>query len=144
MECNKTKRDIEPALASDVVLHPYFDDITAVAWLKADIVECVPCAVVFRVEPWGAWTAEMLLRVQNHFALFGLDQLYSAEAAREIAGIRHNLEKHFTAGGAVAVRDELVRQRDSRVAFRLNAWQSALYDALAQSQWFYSGGFAQA
>jgi len=143
MECNKTKSDIEPASASDVVLHPYFDNITAVHWLRAEVVQQVPCAVVFWVDAVAAWSPGTLLRVQNHFALFGLGELYSAEAAREIAGIRYNLQEHFDANGPVAVREELVRQRDSRLAYRLNAWQSALYGALAGSQWFYSGGFAQ-
>ena len=56
--------------------------------------------------------------------------------------VRFNLQKHFEAGGADAVREELIRQRDSRLANRLNAWHSAFYEALAGSEWFYSGGFA--
>jgi 5-methylcytosine-specific restriction endonuclease McrA len=142
MECNKTKKSIEPLIASDVVLHPYFDDVTGVPWLKANVIEQTPCAVVFHVEHPADWAPGMQQRVNNHFALFGLNQLYSAEAARELANVRFNLQKHFEAGGADAVREELIRQRDSRLANRLNAWQSAFYEALAGSEWFYSGGFA--
>jgi hypothetical protein len=49
---------------------------------------------------------------------------------------------HLSAGGAVAVQDELLRQWHSRRANRLNSWQTATYEAISHSEWFYSGGFA--
>jgi len=142
MECNKAKLTIAAAAPDDVVLHPYFDDVSGEQWLKAEVLQKAPCAVIFRVDAPSGWNATVTARVENHFNMLGLASLYSSEAAREISNIRYNLTLHFNAGGVDAVQDELLRQWRSRRANRLNSWQTASYEAFAQSVWFYSGGFA--
>jgi hypothetical protein len=142
MECNKLKKATEPATAVDVILHPYFDDITEQVWLKASVVQQAPCALLFRVQPHPDWTLETRQRAKNQFALLELGRLYSSEAARELANIRQNLQRHLDSGGEQGVRAELICQRNSRRANRLNSWQTAMYNALADDQWFYGGGFA--
>src|ERR1700730_6189664 len=141
MECNKAKLSQAPQSAGEVVLHPYFDDITGEQWLVARVVRANPCAIVFDVLRPGGWDNLTEDRARRQFARLGLPYLYSSEAACELANVRHNLQMHFDAGGATAVQRELIHQWQSRRANRLNSWQTAMYEAIANDSWFYSGGF---
>jgi hypothetical protein len=141
MECNKAKSSLEPQNPEQVVLHPYFDDITASQWLVADVVQQTPCAIVFDIVRPPNWDNVTEARAKAQFGILGLPYLYSSEAGRELANIRHNLRAHFDAGGAAAVQHELMRQWRSRRANRLNSWQTAMYETIANDTWFCNGGF---
>jgi hypothetical protein len=142
MECNKVKLDIAPNTGEEVILHPYFDDITADQWLIAKVIRQNPCAIVFNINRPPSWNNMTEARARRQFGLFKLPYLYSSEAARELANIRHNLQTHFRAGGIAAVRHELIRQWKSRRANRANSWQTAMYEAISHDDWFCGGGFA--
>lgn len=141
-ECNKAKLTVVPTASENAVLHPYFDDISRERWLKAWVIQQDPCALIFKVAPPPNWNAVLTDRVRYQFNLLGLPSLYSNEAAREISNIRHNLQRHFDAGDARAVQEELMRQWRSRRTNRVNSWQTATYEALAHDAWFCDGGFA--
>ena len=141
MECNKIKLDLAPQSPEGVVLHPYFDDITAGLWLVADVLEQLPCAIMFRVAPPAEWSEALASRVNMQFSMLKLGKLYASEAAREISNIRYDLGLHFVSGGVGSVRAELRRQWESRRANRINSWQTAFYQAISHSEWFCAGGF---
>jgi hypothetical protein len=142
-DCNKAKLTAAPTNASDAVLHPYFDDVSSETWLRAQVVEQLVCAVLFRVEARPNWPKALNDRLQKQFGALGLARLYSQQAAREMSGIRRNLIRVYEAGatGASAVRRELKHQWESRNEDSPNSWQTALYGALYQSTWFCDGGF---
>lgn len=141
MECNKAKLDFAPNTQEEVILHPYFDNITADRWLVAQVVQQNPCAIVFDIHRPPSWDDVTEARARRQFNFFRLPYLYSSEAAREIANIRHNLQTHFRTGGAATVRHELICQWQSRRANRVNSWQTAMYHAIAHDDWFCGGGF---
>ncbi len=142
MECNKLKLSLAPTAAEELIMHPYFDDVSPDQWLVAQVVQQNPCGIVFSVVRPASWDDVTFARVSAHFALFGLDNLYSSEGARELANIRHNLQMHFDAGGLTAVQTELRHQWQSRRANQLNSWQTAMYEAIAHDNWFCAGGFS--
>ena len=142
MECNKAKSSLAPQNPGQVVLHPYFDDISTTQWLVAEVVQQTPCAIVFDVVRPANWDNVTETRAKAQFEILGLPYLYSSEAGRELANIRQNLRTHFDAGGAAAVQHELMRQWKSRRANRLNSWQTAMYETIAKDAWFCNGGFA--
>ena len=94
-ECNKAKLASTSATAGDQTLHPYFDDVDQDPWLKADVVQGAPAAVVFFVEPPRHWTSVLAARVRHHFAAFGLAGLYGVQAAAELREIAYELEGYF-------------------------------------------------
>lgn len=141
-ECNLVKASVIPTTGSENLIHPYFDELGEYQWLRAEVIEETPAAVVFFTQLREEWSDELNDRVSNQFALFQLAELYASQAAREIADIRHNLLRHYETGGLVAVRDELSYQRESRERNRINSWQTATYQALEESDWFCDGGFA--
>lgn len=141
MECNKAKLASAPSNVDEVVLHPYFDDVTLTQWLRAKVVPTAPCAVLFFIDKPPDWDQTTYLRATRQFKMLGLGLLYSIEAARELSNIRYNLQMHFDAGGQQAVRLELIRQWQSRQIVATNSWQTALYQALSADTWFCTGGF---
>lgn len=143
-DCNKAKLANVPQQQADEPLHPYFEDIDAHRWLKAEVVNTAPAALRFFVEPPGAWGAVLTARVVNHFTVLGLGRLYGSQAAEELLNIRGQLVTLHAAGGTDLVRTEIRERTASCEAARLNGWRTAAYHALAESEWFCEYGFAMA
>jgi len=135
-ECNHTKGS-----AKRDTPHPYFDDYHLDVWLNATVVPTSPCVVEYSVLTPSSWSPSMATKVRNHFDTFKLGELYGAQAARHLAGIRQLLRQTLSAATADAVRVLLEGARDSWAATDLNCWETALYRALAISQWYCEGGF---
>ena len=71
------------------------------------------------------------------------DRLYAAHAAQELVQMRHQLALVFDRGGDKAVREHLLDVAASRCMAHANSWQTALYEALGDCDWFCCGGFAK-
>lgn len=140
-DCNKVKLAVQPNRASDQTLHPYFDNVDDEVWLVADLKESTPPAFVFSAAPPFAWDDLKRERVLTHFRIFGLGNLYAAHAAVELQNIEHNLVLIADRGGANTLRAHLSEQAESRHAAAKNSWQSAMYKALAKSDWFCLDGY---
>ena len=135
-DCNKTK------LASIYsTIHPYFDEIENDRWLYARVLERSPAVAEYFVTCPKHWPEELSLRVKEHFKLFSLSNLYSFLAARALSGISSKLAIAYAAGGAESVRLNLSEDATSWQKVDINCWETVLYEALSESQWFCEGGF---
>ena len=135
-DCNKAKSD---AVAD--TLHPYYDNIEHVPWLRAEHKETGAASVRFFVDPPSSWTQEFVGRVARHFRVFGLNKLYVSNAAQTISGLQFQLSRLAVSGSANSIRTNLTEQAESWRAVHRNSWQVAMFDCLAGSDWFCSGGF---
>lgn len=141
-DCNKLKLAHAPTAPGEQTLHPYFDDIEQERWLYATVLEFKPAALTFSVVPPPTWDALKTERVSTHFRTFGLGALYATHAAVEINNMRHSLTKlSIGPDSANAISAHLRERAESCAAAHLNSWQTATFDALANSEWFCSGGF---
>lgn len=140
-DCNKTKLMAMPTKAEEETLHPYFDDVESDLWLYAEVIESSPAAFRFFVNPPTIWDALIGVRVENHFDVFELNKLYVSHAAEELTNIRRNLIDLYSKTGSIGVRAHLQDQANSRRAAYINSWQTSLYQAMADSNWFCDGGF---
>lgn len=140
-DCNKIKQAKQPNTASDQTLHPYFDNVDDEVWLTAHVKEIVPPVIEFEAVPPSSWDEVKRERLRNHFRAFELAKLYSIQAAVELINIRDSLDKIALREASLAVRQFLEEQATSRRAAENNSWQSALYEALAVSDWFCTSGF---
>lgn len=136
IECNRTKSSNISA-----TLHPYYDDIESDRWLWAEVVEGELVAIRFFVEPYSGWPNELSARVAHHFEVFRLAQLYAAQSARTISGIRHKLSRLSDVGGDAIVKAHLMEEFATWSAADINSWEAALYQALSESDWYCRGGF---
>ena len=141
-DCNKAKSDASFATAADQILHPYFDDVDQDPWLKAEVVQGPPPALVFFADPPQHWATDLAARVRHHFKAFGLADLYGSQAAAELAEIAYELAQVHEAGGEQAVKEHLELAAKSRGKVNRNHWRTAAYRALVGSSWYCSGGFA--
>lgn len=141
IDCNKLKLEMAPTVAQEQTLHPYFDNVEGSRWLLGEVVEESPASVRFFVDAPAQWDALMSARVNLHFRTFGLAALYRSHAAVELVNIRQSMVTLYGKAGANAVREHLEEQAKSREAAHLNQWQTAMYRALAESNWYCDGGF---
>lgn len=140
-DCNTTKLDKLPASAAEVTLHPYFDNVETVSWLKARVHHTTPAAVEFFVERPDTWDDVLAERVEAHFILFKLAALYTSHAAEELTGQQFILSQLHGTSGKIGVQAHLRDQAATRRAAQLNSWQTACYTALAEDEWYCDGGF---
>lgn len=140
-DCNKAKLDAVPAIAEDVPLHPYYDDLGNDIWLTATVLERRPTALRFAITRSGTWDDTLYARVSHHFRSLGLAALFASEAAEELLNIRHQLQILRNVDPVDGVRDELDRRATSCAAARVNGWRTAAYRAWRESEWFCNGGF---
>lgn len=140
-DCNKNKLAKLAQKAEQQTLHPYFDDLGRERWLVVDIQETQPPTVAYRVKAVQDWSAVLAQRVQYHFNVMGLAELYAAQAASELADIAFGLMQIAETGGSVAVRSHLYGEFASRKARDENSWKTALYESLCESDWFCNKGY---
>ena len=141
-DCNKYKLIHVPANAGEQTIHPYFDEVDDEQWLFGEVVESTPAAVRFAVNPPDHWDAVQVERLKTHFRIYRLGTLYTTHAAVEISNMRHALKKMAaTPGFADRIRQHLRERAESCAEVYKNSWQRATFDALADSDWFCSGGF---
>ncbi len=140
-DCNKNKADAVPTISAEETLHPYFDDVEGAIWLRANIVEVAPAALSFYADPPHNWPLVLRNRVRHHFRTFKLKRLYASEGASLLSNIKGYLGRNMSAQDACEIREYC---RDQALSYRLhrqNSWQAASYTAMAESDWFCSGGY---
>lgn len=140
-ECNKSKLDHQPMTEAEQGFHPYFDEFDDGQWLWAEVVEGIPAALRFSVQPPAGWPAGRSARATAHFASFRLGELYASHSGVELNNIRFSLERIAESGSPDDISDFLEDRAESAQRAYPNGWQAATYQALAASAWFCAGGF---
>lgn len=139
--CNKKKGNAPCDEAAAQFLHAYYDDVTNDRWLYAEITETSPPTARFFVQAFDEWDAILATRVERHFTTLELGTIYSSAASVELQNKKRLLGRIHDAGGQDAVRYHLETEFESSSAAAVNSWQTALYQAAAESEWYCDGGF---
>ena len=121
--------------------HPYYDDVDNAQWLFANVIEDTPVTIGYFVKTSENWNALLSSRIQNHFKNFGLGLLYAKQSGVLLGSIRKRLSDTFNKEGANGVKEYLIDEFQSRYEDRINSWQTAMYQAMANNDWFCNGGF---
>jgi hypothetical protein len=140
-DCNRYKHNKRPQKEGEQTLNPYVDDVTRTPWLFATALESAPATVRFAVGDPPGWTPVMRERVQYHFEVYKLGELYSHHATSEMSSIRRLLRQMFSVQGSVGVREYLMGCEASAREHDMNSWKAAMYAALAANDWYCNGGF---
>jgi len=140
-DCNHNKGTAGPVSAETEFLHAYYDDLTGDRWLYAGIVQGSPPGATFHIDAPVAWNATTSARAQRHFSRLKLAKLYASQAGRALQNIRKGLTAIYDAAGQAAVSEDLLGRSESCADASLNSWESALYEAASQSDWYCNGGF---
>jgi hypothetical protein len=140
-DCNKAKLDAQPSAAHEQTIHPYFDDLDDATWLFATVNESAPASLIFRPNPPTDWTNLKRDRLRHHFKKFRLGELYASHSGAELLNIQYGLRLIAERGVPDDIRSELACRAESYRAAQPNSWQTAMYAALANSDWFCAGGY---
>ena len=138
--CNKTKHAHVPENYAEQTFLPYFDEWGNHTFLRSSVNVTDRVDVEFFVQRPAEFSEQRFERVTSHFGRFELANLYAGHAAVELVQAKQIFRSAF-ADGAAALRAELIRIFQSRSQPFRNAWEPALYSALAECEEFYSGGF---
>ncbi len=140
-KCNKVKLDDVPNNAEEQILHPYYDDVTGHQWLFAEVIETSPASFRFFVRSVAEFDDELNKRTKHHFEALELGRLYASQTGAFVSDISHRLTDLHSKAGINEVRDYLREEEVSRSKAHVNSWQRAMFQALADSDWFCDGGF---
>lgn len=141
-KCNKIKLGDVPNGPDNQTLHPYYDDVTAYQWLFAEIRETSPASFKFCVRIVAEFDDEINKRIKYHFDKLELGLLYASQSGAFVSDISHRLTDLHAKAGMDEVRDYLMEEERSRRKVHVNSWQRAMFQALANSDWFCDGGFS--
>jgi len=138
-DCNKGKLTSYATTKEKQTLHPYYDDFTNEQWLFAEVKQTFPVSVKFFVNPPTHWNSISKTRVETHFNEYGLSKRFSVEASNELA----NLKEKFVYFSLSSMDIKSTLSQEAIIYYRkhLNSWQTALYQALSESDWYCSGGY---
>lgn len=142
-DCNTGKSMTIATTAEGQCLHPYFDhpNFFGEQWLYAEVEQTTPANVRFYVQPPAHWDGVSKERVQSHFNDFKLVSRYAVEASNQLACLRDTLTSYQEYIGAEGVRQHLTIEAQSYSRRHSNSWQTAMFQALAASDWYCGGGF---
>lgn len=131
-DCNHDKMVYIPKRMEDAPFHPYFDDLSNVVWLEAEIFEDQTIKYyVVCPETWGRVLKE---RVSKFLEVYNLQELYAAQAVVELESMWLWMKRIYQRGGNPKLHDHLLDMKESVEAADLNSWKAALYRALLRQQ----------
>lgn len=142
-DCNHAKGTYRANNANRLLFHPYFDDWSGHRLIRASVNIGEGVTLSYSVRAPEGVDIEIVRRARRHFTKLNLGILYEQNAAVELVDRKLAFQETFDADGPDGLRDELEREARSRRRRNRNSWQSALYRALARSDAFCEGGFAQ-
>lgn len=138
-DCNTGKLASYATTQNTQTLHPYYDDLTTEQWLFARVLQTSPVSIEFYVNSPVAWNQLDKDRVQEHFNNYKLSRRFSVEASNILANLNYKFIQYFS--NSTDIKNELEREYKILKDLHLNSWETAMYQALYQNEWYCDGGF---
>lgn len=144
-DCNTDKRVGFATTEAMQTLHPYFENASILTeqWLYARLNENTPPSLEYFVSAPLHWNNSLKNRVREHFNSYNLSSRYSVEASSGLAILKNVLDAVWELSGAEGVMQHLQSSASGHARMHLNAWDTAMYQALSTNAWYYEGGFKQ-
>lgn len=134
--CNHKKLDEDINRYDEMVIHPYYDDFSRIKWLKAEVIHDEDPFFYFSVSKTEELSEEDYLRLDHHFEVFKLAELYSANASREFQNRKKYFKENILSYGKEEFIKDIKNEIDSRKEVETNTWEIAMLEAIINSQWF--------
>ena len=143
IDCNKGKSAGVATTKHEQCLHPYFDQGHFVneQWLFSEVEESSPASIIFRVFPPTHWSNNDKQRIERHFTDFKLGTRFKIQAATELPVLKGELEYDYQINQLGGVKQALQRKFIASSVLHVNWWKTAMYQALANNDWYCGGGF---
>lgn len=128
LSCNKNKGDFFQRKNEEMLLHPYFDDLSKIKWLDAKL-NFVP---QMKAEYYNSYTDDEVIvsRIDLTMKKYKLFGVFAVQANSDICNNVLLWRDQLKSEGAGKLRWFFSKCRESREKEDLNSWASALYRAL--------------
>jgi hypothetical protein len=143
-ECNQTKRATVGATPEEALLHPYFDEIPAVPFMRVTLnVEARHVSATLTFDDGAEIEDELLkARMRHHFNNVDVGAQLASEIAELIGETGEGLDQSDPNPAPEAVRAALLAAAAAKAKYFGQAcWQAAVLTALADSEAYCAGGF---
>ncbi|WP_342540344.1 HNH endonuclease signature motif containing protein [Heyndrickxia sp. FSL K6-6286] len=135
-DCNKDKLDDYNLIEEKMLIHPYFDDISLIDWLKCRVkVNTWPITFSFHVSN-NITDTVLKSRINYQFQLLNLGKLYADNATREFNKRVKSLVTEYNSNPTRKAFDFLNDNYESYGSEDANSWQTKMFEALKSSEWF--------
>jgi hypothetical protein len=135
-DCNKDKLDNYNLGEETIYIHPYFDDLSNLGWLECIVVrETWPITFSYSVSS-DIEDEVFKSPIRFQFKKLKLSKLYSDNATREFNKRVKSLVKEYSSNPSNNAIDFLDSKIDSYRNENKNSWQSKMFEALRNSEWF--------
>lgn len=135
--CNKNKSDAVIRRKEDAILNPYYEDYDRFIWLSATLVKDLTSdflTMTYFVSPPDNCDPVLRTRLEKHFMLLHLNDLYSKHAAEELIAVFNRHLRIYKVAGTEGVKESILESLEDN-KHRPNSWQSAMYRAL-NDEWY--------
>lgn len=142
-DCNTGKSSAIATSEHEQTLHPYFEQRAVIdeQWLHARLITSTPPVLEFYVAPPLHWDPVEKARVESHFQSYKLATRFSIEASNELASLKDIYSVLWDDLGIDGIQLHLQGTARGKARQHANSWDTAMYQALAASNWYLSGGF---
>ncbi len=138
-DCNFDKSTSYAVSQNTQTLHPYYDDYTNEQWLYARVLHTSPVSIQFYINTPVNWLQLDIDRVHAHFNGYDLSKRFTIEASNTLANLREEFLLYNTS--SLDIQQELEKKARSYENRYKNSWETAMYQALYQDQWYCNGGY---
>ena len=138
-DCNHGKSTAYADSEEEQTLHPYYDNFDDDQWLFADVIEEPFSPIKYKAIPPNTLDDIEKKRIKKHFEEFELGKRFSIETTSELAVLRNRFTRSVLSPTKIRkyLKELEVDHRENYV----NSWQTALYQALSDSEWYCNGGY---
>jgi len=134
-DCNTKKSDEVYDSEKKLLINAYFEDITSINWLYAEVVEQLPVTFNFKID---TNMQEGLLkdRLERQFVKLFLESRYGKAASRCFRIRVKSIVMEYKSGGLAALKEKLENDKSSAEFYNLNSIEAKVYESLLNSGWF--------
>lgn len=138
--CNKDKLDSTFDTYLKQPFHPYYDDFDDTIWLKAKLIEREPISFQFYAEPDSSISSAKAERIKNSFSSKGysLNDVYKIHAPELFRPCLHRIKILYDKGGRDLAIKRLLENIEDEQYITTNSWKAAMYQAMIDSDWFWT------
>jgi hypothetical protein len=142
-DCNTGKSSSIYTNAEDQTIHPYYDheNLLSDQWLFAEIERNSPISIKFYVKVPINFSEVSKERLNSHFIVFNLSKRFSVEAASELVSLNCQLSNYFGEYELNDMRKYLTDIYKTEYSLYKNSWKTAMYQSIANDDWYCGGGF---
>lgn len=142
--CNRTKTADVGANAEEAFLHPYFDTVPPVPFIRVTlhVGERHMRATLAFDEAAAIGDEQLKARMRHHFETIDIDAQLESEVGELIGEASAEFREIEPPPSRDTVRDALLKMADRKAGyFGGGCWQSSVFRAMAQSELYCDGGY---